>query len=106
MFVLGAAFIDLLSQPVPCSKAPFGNLKQLWTTCLSELTFLSVMDLILLLLPVASCFLDDQKLHKCLRDSGSVVIQQPFNYGSHRAGNARLMEVSGPALWHGDVRSA
>lgn len=64
----------------------------------------SVMDLILLLLPIASCFLADQKLHKCLGDSESDAIQQPFNYGSHRAGNTRLMEVSGPALWHGDVR--
>lgn len=73
---------------------------------MSELAFLSVMDSILFLLPIASCFLADQKLHKCLGDSGSVAIRQPFNYGSHQAGNARLMEVSGPALWHGDVRLA
>lgn len=64
------------------------------------------MDLILLLLPIASCFLTDQKLHKGLGDSGSVAIRQAFNYGSHQTGNARLMEVSGPALWHGDVRLA
>lgn len=104
MFVLRARFIDLLSQPVPCSNAPFVNLKHLWATCLSELDFLSVVDLILFLLPIASCFLTDQKLHKSLGDSGSVAFWQPFNYGSHQAGNARLMDVSGPALWHGDVR--
>lgn len=64
------------------------------------------MDLILLLLPIASCFLADQKLHKCLGDSESDATQQPFNYASHRAGNARLTGVSGPVLWHGDVRLA
>lgn len=45
-----------------------------------------------------------QKLHKVLGDLGSDAVQRPLTYGSHRSGNARLTGVSGPALWHEDVR--
>lgn len=54
-------------------------------------------------LPMSSCFLAEQKLHKGPGDSSTDTVQLPLNYLSHRAGNAGLMGVSGPALWHGDV---
>ena len=62
------------------------------------------MDLLLLSPPISLCLLAEQKPHEGLGDSGSDGVQHPLNYVSHRAGNAWLMGVSGPALWHGDVR--
>lgn len=70
---------------------------------MSVLAFPFVMELLLLSPPIASRLLAKTKPHKGLGDSGSDAIQHPLNYGSHRAGNARLMGISGPALWHGDV---
>lgn len=70
---------------------------------MSVLAFLFVMELLLLSPPIASHLLAEQKPHEGLGDSGSDAAQHPLNYGSHRAGNARLMGVSGPARWHGDV---
>lgn len=58
---------------------------------MSVLVFLFVMELLLLSPPLASCLLTEQKLHKGLGDSSSDAVQHPLNYGSHRAGNARLM---------------
>lgn len=71
-------------------KCPFWEFLA-FMSCVLVCVFLLVMELLLLLLHTVSCFQAYQKLRKCLGDSGSDAIQHPFNYGSHRAGNARLM---------------
>lgn len=72
--------------------------------CVSFSLGVGVMDLFAVISTYSLLFPGLTKLHKGLGDSGSDTVQHPLNYGSHRAGNARLMGVSGPALWHGDVR--
>lgn len=103
---LPAVSINIFSKPVACLNALFiSRICIIYgATCTFVLAFLFVMELLLLSPPVASCLRAEQKPHKGLGDSGSAAVQHPLNYGSHRAGNARLMGVSGPALWHGDVR--
>lgn len=73
---------------------------------MSVLAFLFVREQLLLSPPIASCLQAEQKPHKGLGDSGSDAVQHTLNYDSRRAGNARLMGVSGPALWHRDVHFA
>lgn len=89
-------FPSTYSQSLLRARMPFciKNFYRLRATCWSVLAFVFVRELLLLSSLIASCLLPEQKPHKGLRDSGSEAIQHPLNYGSHRAGNARLMGVS------------